>query len=124
MTILIVDDDQEDGIIFCEAANEVVAGVKCVVRNSGQEALGYLRSGSDKPDYIFLDIRMNIMDGKECLLKIKSIKEVYGTPVIIYSAADISDQERLVYRKLGAKQFLTKTDTLDELVAHLRAILK
>jgi CheY-like chemotaxis protein len=114
MTVLIVDDDGDDRDLFCNAIYKIDPAINCVVLTSGEEALLYLRGDALNPDYIFLDIYMHTMDGKECLLKIKGMKDRMRVPVVMYSAA-ITEGEKNVYRKLGASYFMPKPNTVTEL---------
>jgi CheY-like chemotaxis protein len=123
MTVLIVDDDGDDRDLFCDALYKIESEAKCVVLSSGEEALLYLRGDAPDPDYIFLDIYMRTMDGKECLLKIKSLKDRMRIPVVMYSAA-ISEGEKNIYKKLGANHFMSKPNTVDELKVSLETLFK
>jgi CheY-like chemotaxis protein len=115
MKILIVDDDLEDRDFFCEAAREALPESTCTTSHNGAEAIKLLRIEKYRPDVIFLDVFMHIMDGKECLLKIKNITDVIRTPVIIYTSSLLSAEERSIYKKLGAYDFLTKPNDLRDL---------
>jgi CheY-like chemotaxis protein len=64
-TCLLVDDDEDDKEIFSLALTEANPSIKCVVASDGHEALSLLRDGSFIPDYIFLDLNMPLMSGKE-----------------------------------------------------------
>jgi CheY-like chemotaxis protein len=119
MKILIVDDDREDREFFCEAARNAIPEAVCTTSHNGSEAIKLLRIDKFRPDIIFLDVFMHIMDGKECLLKIKNITEVIRTPVIIYTSSLLSAEERSIYKKLGAYDFLTKPSDLKDLKVYL-----
>src|SRR5688572_994365 len=107
MTVLIVDDDGDDRDLFCNALHDIKPDANCVVLSSGEEALKYLRGDSHDPDYIFFDIYMHTIDGKECLLKIKSLKDRMRIPVVMYSGV-ITDREKTIFKKLGASHFMVK----------------
>src|SRR4051812_1597415 len=108
MDILVIDDDGDDRDLFCEVLCEVLPQANCIVLDGGEAAIAYLRQPYKIPDYIFLDIHMRGMDGKECLLKIKSIKNLLKVPTIMYSAVD-DPNEKNIYKKLGATAFINKT---------------
>jgi response regulator RpfG family c-di-GMP phosphodiesterase len=122
MNILIIDDDGDDRTLFCETLNEVLPQANCIVCNSGEDGIRYLRKPSVVPNYIFLDIRMYGMDGKECLLKIKSMKEYSRVPLYMYTAVDEPSQET-IYKKLGASGFINKTSSIQDLKNQLKALL-
>jgi chemotaxis family two-component system response regulator Rcp1 len=123
MDILVIDDDGDDRDIFCETLCEVLPQANCIVMDSGEAAITYLRQPDNIPQYIFLDIHMRGMDGKECLLKIKSIKNLFKVPTIMYSAVD-DPNEKVIYKKLGATAFINKTPDLNGLKQDLKTVLK
>jgi len=122
MTILIVDDDGDDRELFCETLKEVAPFSNCVIFNNGESALQYLRAVATPPDFIFLDIYLQGMDGKECLLKIKSIRTGQKVPVIMYSGSDAVNQIA-IYRKLGAADFISKPSSIEDLRKILLSIV-
>ncbi|MDQ2655963.1 MAG: response regulator, partial [Bacteroidota bacterium] len=121
MTILNVDDDEEDIEIFCEAVREIDPTIICLIAKSADEALQILSSEIALPSYIFLDINMPKVDGNECLKEIKKDSRLHRIPVIMYStntrATDIE-----TYKALNAG-FLVKQNSFYELVSELRKVL-
>ena len=72
MTILLVDDDADDRKLFFEVAKEVDDTILCIPASSGEAALLYLRDQANPlPDYIFLDLNMPMINGKQCLKQIR-----------------------------------------------------
>ena len=68
----IADDDPDDQELFIEALLQIDAQCKCVTAFDGLEALNKLFSQTVYvPDFIFLDLNMPKMNGKECLVEIK-----------------------------------------------------
>lgn len=122
MKILIIDDDGDDRDLFCETLRELYPSSLCLVCDSGEEALTYLRSATELPDYIFLDVYMSGMDGKECLVKIKSILPIRKVPVIMYSGVEDANQVA-IYKKLGAAQFVCKPSSVEALKTILLSML-
>src|SRR5579859_2280972 len=108
MTILLVDDDEDDRKLFFEAARELDDTISCVSASSGEEALLYLKESSNPvPDYIFLDLRMPGLSGEECLLEIKKDERIASVPVIVYTTSkDVRESVRL--KQLGAAHFMSK----------------
>ena len=107
MTLLYVDDDKEDRELFSEAVAEINPAINCLLANNGADAMMKLTEET-LPDYIFMDINMPVMDGKECLQKIRTNPKLSHIPVIIYST---SSNERDVHEcaSLGANDFHHKT---------------
>lgn len=121
MTILNVDDDEEDIEIFCDAVREIDSSIICLVAKSADEALKILNSDIDLPSYIFLDINMPKVDGNTCLMEIKKDRRLNRIPVIMYSThTRKTDIE--TYKALNAG-FLVKQNSFFELVTALKKVL-
>ena len=70
------------------------------------------------PDYIFLDLNMALMDGKECLKKIREQNHLKSIPVIIFSTSS-SQKDKEETQKLGANAFITKPPLVSTLAEKL-----
>src|ERR1700685_2258835 len=102
MTILLIDDDEDDRKLFCEAVGEVDREVKCISAVDGQEALLYLSDVANAvPDFIFLDLRMPGLSGQQCLEEIKKDGRLASVPVIVYTTSR-DEKESETLKKLGA----------------------
>jgi len=119
----IADDDPDDQELFIEALQEIDALCKCVTAFDGQEALNKLLNYSAYlPDFIFLDLNMPKMNGKECLSEIKKNNFLKDIPVIIYStSSDKKDMHEAM--ELGAVFFLEKPNRFEELSRALKHII-
>ena len=120
-TLLLIDNDPDDLYIFCEAVKEIDPGAECITFHDciGIEAK---TAHKKKPDFIFLDLNMPFVNGKECLMHIKKIPQLQSIPVIIYSTTRLQKEKDEAF-ELGAYSFLTKPDTYEELVNALKEIL-
>src|SRR4051812_25501663 len=107
-TCLLIDDDQDDQDIFMIALNDSGKAVKCYTADNAVFGLKHLDSNPDfVPDYIFLDLNMPGMNGKQCLVEIKSRPFLKNVPVVIYSTSSLPrDIEET--KTLGAAAFITK----------------
>ena len=110
--------------MFCEALQVVDGGVKCLAAEDGLEALRMLSTRElSLPDFIFLDLNMPRMDGKQCLAEIKRINGLRHIPVIIYTTSkhpkDIADT-----KKLGAVHFITKPFHFDGICQSITYVLQ
>jgi CheY-like chemotaxis protein len=114
MTILLVDDDEDDRQLFIEAAKELDNTIVCLSASDGMEALSYLQDQrNDVPDFIFLDLRMPGLSGEECLVEIKKEPRLAPVPVIVYTTSrDIQESRRL--KQLGAAHFASKPVSQEE----------
>jgi CheY-like chemotaxis protein len=122
MTILTVDDDEEDIEIFLEAVRDIDSSILCLVARSAEEALMILNSDMDLPQYIFLDINMPKVDGNTCLREIKRDKRFNKIPVIMYSTYD-GRKELEMYRGMGA-DYLPKQNSYNDLIKELKKVLQ
>jgi CheY-like chemotaxis protein len=112
--ILVVDDDHEDIELFKEALHDIDPYITCVTAFNGNDALELLNRMEVYPDYIFLDLNMPCLNGKQCLGKIKTMKHLEHIPVIIYSTSKAeSDIEEV--KELGATYFLTKPTKFEDI---------
>lgn len=122
-TCLLVDDDEDDKEIFLLALTEVNPAIKCVLASDGYEALSMLEDTAFIPDYIFLDLNMPLMSGKECLTALREKPHLTDVPVIIFSTSasqkDIDDT-----KALGASSFITKPPLIATLADKLAAVFK
>ena len=66
-TCLLIDDNYIDNFITRRILESSHFAEQIIVRESPAEAIESLREGSIKPDVIFLDIRMPVMNGFEFL---------------------------------------------------------
>src|SRR5690606_10195300 len=96
------DDDREDVEFFTQAIEEVSPGIKITIARDGAELLEFLQLVI--PDIIFLDLNMPVMNGVECLQRIRSNKKCNDVPVIIYSTSANPDQIEKTY-ELGANMY-------------------
>lgn len=121
--IFLADDDMEDQEIFAEALKSIDGDVNIVSARNGEAALQTLRVGLEqKPDIIFLDMNMPLMNGKQLLGKIKSLETYRQTPVIMYSTF-FADQDLEDITRLGGAHCLLKPTKYDRLIKALEYIL-
>ena len=119
--LLYIDDDPEDMELFCDAIKAIDPSYVCVGARNGKEGLNLLSNLT--PDFIFLDINMPVMDGKETLKSIQVDPRLRDLPVLILSTSS-NPQEREAFRRLGAKACLTKPNTFDALYNSLKDFLQ
>lgn len=121
--IMIVDDDPDDIAFFCEALSEIDDSIKCIPAYGGEEAIEWLKTNvARSPDYIFMDLNMPRMNGKQCLECIKGDINLSSIPVIVYTTSksqeDVDESE-----KLGANYFLTKPNKFQALKRAIKIII-
>lgn len=111
---MIVDDDADDRMFFEEALRKILPSSVCLEANGGIDALQQLRKAAQLPDFIFLDINMPRMDGRECLKELKSDAKLINIPVIMYSTS-FNDRSEAEFRKLGASGYFIKPTDINKL---------
>jgi CheY-like chemotaxis protein len=113
--ILLIDDDADDRKYFMEAVNEIDADIECVTAKDGDQALQLLRDTQvSLPNYIFLDLRMPKINGRQCLIQIKADERLKAIPVIVYTTArEVEESEEM--QGMGAVRFVTKPTNTEEI---------
>lgn len=110
--LLIVDD--EKGITDSLKDFFQNRGFSVKAANSGEDALEEVKK--DRPDIIFLDIRMRGMSGLDVLERVKKAdKAIKVIMLTIHEEKEIADKAR----QLGADEYITKpfrVDYLEEVV--------
>ena len=122
-TCLLVDDDEDDTEIFALAASEADSSIDCVFASDGIAALSLLTDKTFIPDYIFLDLNMPLMSGRECLVEIKKRPHLAHVPVIIYSTS-ASRRDITETKELGASSFITKPALISALTERLLEVFE
>jgi len=118
----IVDDDPDDQELFVEALQGLDEFCKCETAFNGQDALDKLNKMPSVPDFIFLDLNMPRMNGKQFLAEIKKAKTLQDIPVIIYSTST-DKKDILDTIELGAIYFLEKPNRFNDLTKALSNII-
>ncbi|MGV3560218.1 response regulator [Larkinella arboricola] len=123
VTCFLIDDDEDDQELFTLALKKVDPSLTCVVADDCGEALKKLRQEENFwPQYIFLDLNMPRMHGKQCLIELKKIARIKHIPIIIYSTSS-EPKDIQETKALGAADFLTKPPLISTLTARLANLL-
>jgi two-component system response regulator len=130
LSILIVDDDEDDYLLILEALKE--AGMDDTAVHwvkDGIETLEYLSSrlngnngsSGQLPSVILLDLNMPRKDGREALKEIKSDPSFRKIPVIIMTTSS-ADMDVTNSYDLGVNSFIQKPDRFQDLVEIVRTV--
>src|SRR5262245_59771666 len=88
-TVLLVDDDENDRLLFGSALEDTGLDVELFEASDGYAAINYLLSAEhaefSSPDVIFLDLKMPAMDGFQVLKEIRSRPELKRLTIFILS---------------------------------------
>jgi DNA-binding response OmpR family regulator len=121
---LMIDDDLDEHEIFQMALVYIGEPFQHTSSFNGLEALNSLKSDNKYvPDFIFLDLNIPLVNGRECLEKIKRIESLLTSKVIIYSNSTDETNIREM-QSLGATHYMKKPDGLEELVVNLSFLLQ
>ncbi|WP_247236489.1 response regulator [Telluribacter sp. SYSU D00476] len=122
-TCLLIDDDVEEHDLFTTALHQVNPNLNCVVLDSGIKAVEKLKSEQSLvPGFIFLDLNMPGMDGKQCLVELKTIDRLKEVPIIIYSTS-INPLHVSETKELGSAGYVVKPDAFSDLVDTLNKVI-
>jgi CheY-like chemotaxis protein len=123
VTCFLIDDDEDDQELFTLALKKVDPALTCVVADDCGEALQKLRQEETfMPRYIFLDLNMPRMHGKQCLMELKKIARIEHIPIIIFTTSS-EPKDILETKALGATDFLTKPPLISTLTNRLAKLL-
>jgi CheY-like chemotaxis protein len=122
LLVLVIEDDLEDYELFCDAIKTFTEQVHCLHARNGKEGYDLLSEQlSIIPDYIFLDVNMPIMGGKDFLTKVKAHDQLKDIPVIMFSTTN-NQAEIQSFLSLGAQDFIIKPPGFYQLVDRLKKI--
>ena len=128
-TILMVDDDPDDRLLFKEACEEVRLRNPLDFLENGEQLVDYLKrrgpyadlAGAPFPGIILLDLNMPLKDGREALEEIKADAELRHIPVIVLTTSKDEDDILSSYG-LGASSYIVKPISLDRLMRVVNSI--
>lgn len=120
MTILLIDDDEDDRWLFAEALQRTVPAVNCITAAGGTEAIELLTSEEVMPDMIYMDLNMPGMDGKRCLQILKQHPSLKHIPVTVYSTSNFHKDIQEA-KALGASEFIIKPSDYSQLCNMFKA---
>ena len=129
--LLLIDDDTATNYLNTKIVKQVDCADYIKVATSGQQALDYLSNSGTyavngdvypRPDLIFLDLNMPMINGVQCLRELKKDPELRSVPVVIYTSSKSYD-ERAETLKLGANYFITKPPSFRQICKVVSDIL-
>lgn len=91
--------------------------------NLAKDGPGGIRTAHEyRPDLILLDAMMPGMDGFQVCSQIRNEPNIADTPIIFLTALETKEYKSRAF-ETGADDYLTKPFQVDELVAHITAVL-
>ena len=120
--VFLIDDDIDDQELFISALGNIDQNVDCQVAGNGLEAMGKLTNMEVRPNLIFLDLNMPLMNGHEFLQQILKEDSLKHIPIFVFTT---SSNPRTIdeVKKLGARDLITKPNSFNEMLSLLRPIV-
>ena len=124
--ILIVEDNEADVFLTSTALQDAKITNTINVVTNGEEALAYLKregkyTDAARPDIIFLDLNLPMMNGHEVLAVIKADPNLRAIPVIVMSGSQAESDIARAYDEQVAG-YIVKPASHDEYLTAIRAV--
>lgn len=122
-TCILIDDDEDDLLIFQTVINMHFPKYNLRVFSNFETAKSYLSLLDKEIGPIFIDLNMPKSNGIDCLNYLRSFSLFKNTPIIIYSTSKNPDDSRKSLER-GATAFISKPSRLEDLVLALNEWLE
>ena len=116
--ILVVDDDAE--IVLLLASRLRANKYDVIVAHDAVQAVD--KAIREKPDLILLDIKMPAGSGVSVMDHLRNSSETVLTPVIVITAYPSPELQQQV-KEMGAKGFISKPFTAEDVLPRIKKIL-
>jgi CheY-like chemotaxis protein len=123
MLVLYAEDDPEDVEVFSEALKEINPSILFQSVKDGSEVIPFLESSVLMPNFIFLDVNMPVVNGRDCMIQLKNNKKYKSIPVVIYTTSN-RDEDKRELLKLGAADYIIKPNTFTEVFSCLKSAVR
>lgn len=123
MEVLYIDDDLEDVELFREQLYEIDSSINFCYATSADDSFKKLINNSIRPDVIFLDYHMPVIDGYECIKMIRERSAWKNIPIVLMSST-ITSRQVDEFNKLGVYYFLSKMALVADMKPALKVILE
>jgi CheY-like chemotaxis protein len=120
---MIIDDDADDRFFFKVALKKMHSSAEFLEAIGCKEAIDQLKTAEQLPHFIFLDINMPCLDGRECLKELKMDAKLRHIPVIMYSTS-FTEKTIIEFHKLGAATYLKKPTDISTLPDQILEVIK
>ena len=119
----LIDNDVEDRDIFSLALSEVNDRIVCRTAISAESVLEILYGDqSYVPSLIFVDMNMPLMNGLDCVAKLRKLSHLQHSSIYIYSTAHSPELDEKA-RQAGAKGIIEKPTGFEDLKTLLAGLL-
>lgn len=118
MNILVTDDSKLARLSLIKTLKELEPSARFIEAENGLVAVEYFKN--EKPDIVFLDLTMPVMDGFEALAQMIAINP---KAQIVVVSADIQTQAQQQVLSLGAKMMVPKPINTEKMTAILNQLV-
>lgn len=119
--LLLIDDDEDEKLIFCDALQELETDVGCIYAKGAAQAFDML--GRVRPEIIFVDYNMPRINGLDCIKLLRTVPNLREKPIILYSTT--IDESTMKQAKInGASACLVKPSKFEDLKTKLSILLQ
>ncbi|UOB16953.1 response regulator [Abyssalbus ytuae] len=124
LNVVLVDDDEDDRLLFKDAIDEIRIKTNLVSFCNGQDFMDFLNNPQTiLPQIVFLDLNMPIKNGIQCLEEIKKNNRLRNISVVIYSTSSSEKDIEDTFVK-GANVYINKPNDFNKLKKAIEEVLK
>jgi len=105
-TCLLIDDNYIDNFVTRKILEGSNFAERIIVQKSGPEAIDALKLGTVKPNVIFLDLRMPMMNGFEFLQEYDRLDDTHKTAEKIFMLSSSLDPNDV--KRSGQNKYITQ----------------
>jgi DNA-binding response OmpR family regulator len=120
MKILLVDDDPDESVIFRDAVEHLGESIDLTQVYYCHELFEVLKENSF--DLVILDVNLPLVNGVECLKRIRSDKSLPQLPIIMFSNVINQLNIDLCYQQ-KADYFFIKPNSLNDVKVVVRKLM-
>jgi len=110
VNVLVVEDEEDIRNLLIDQLQDK----GCTVRKADNGAIALQRVREDKPDMIFVDIQMPVMDGFLFISELQENLETFEIPIVVVTAINLPEVKTRA-AELGVSLVLSKPWSLWEL---------
>jgi CheY-like chemotaxis protein len=122
--IFIIDDNEDFVLLFSQAIAKTHPECECLSAENGYSALRQLKFMLPTvPDFIFVDVKMPIMNGHEIVNELKKIEKFNSVPIIMYSA-EVNPVDEIKAKEAGTNGFFPKPSSAEKINSLLSSAFK
>jgi CheY-like chemotaxis protein len=103
VNVLVVEDEEDIRNLLIDQLQDK----GCTVRKADNGAVALIRVSEDKPDMIFVDIQMPVMDGFLFISELQENPETFEIPIVVVTAINLPEVKTRA-AELGVSLVLSK----------------